>query len=159
MLSKNTHDVWERKQHQNLRYFTHFHAGETRMSGQAGGAGVGTLKNTTAYLRSWTSPATRGLHWQRPPSPPNLLAWAKGFLWSEMLNRSCCPISHQVLIWQQLRNFQSFELSVSNTITELWPKIPKIEISSHVEPAYAKRNEVSTDDSWGFFFFLHFHII
>lgn len=89
--------------------------------------------------------------------PPNLLARVKVFLWTEMLKRSCCPISHQVLIWQQLRNFQSFELPVSNTtITELWPKIPKIEISSHVEPAYAKRNEVSTDDSWGFFFFFTF---
>lgn len=62
--------------------------------------------------------------------PPNLLARAKGFLWSEMLKRSCCPISHQVLIWQQLRNFQIFELNT--TITELWPKVPKIEISSHV---------------------------
>lgn len=62
-----THIMSERGN--NIRYFTHFHAGETRMSGQAGGAGVGTLKNTTAYLRSWTSPATRGLHWKWPPKP------------------------------------------------------------------------------------------
>lgn len=128
MLSKNTHDVWERKQHQNLRYFTHFHAGETRMSGQAGGAGVGTLKNTTAYLRSWTSPATRGLHWKWPPKPAST---SKRFLM--IWNAEEKLLSNQpqkVLIWQQLRNFQIFELNT--TITELWPKVPKIEISSHV---------------------------
>lgn len=65
------------KRGNNIRYFTHFHAGETRMSGQTGGAGVGTLKNTTAYLRSWTSPATRGLHWQWPPKPAST---SKSFL-------------------------------------------------------------------------------